>query len=158
MEKLRARYAPKLAAQQERIRRAEQRVEREKSQASQQTMQTAISFGASILGAMFGRKLASATNVNRAATSMRSAGRSLREQQDVGQAKENVEAEQQKLADIEAQLQAELDPLEGPATAESFELEELEIKPRKSDLNVTQVVLAWLPHQLDDAGIATPLY
>jgi len=158
MEKLRARYAPKLAAQQERIRRAEQRVEREKSQATQQSMQTAISFGASILGAMFGRKLASATNVNRAATSMRSAGRTLREQQDVGQAKENVDAEQQKLADLEAQLQAELDPLEGPATAESFELEELEIKPRKSDLNVTQVVLAWLPHQLDATGIATPLY
>src|SRR5690606_13834000 len=71
VEKLRARYAPKFKALDERLRRAQQRVEKEKSQASQQTYSAAISFGASILSALTGRKLTSSGNIGRAATSAR---------------------------------------------------------------------------------------
>src|SRR5690606_34299299 len=41
--KLRAKYAPKLATAQEQVRKAQQRVEKEKAQATQQTFQAAIS-------------------------------------------------------------------------------------------------------------------
>ena len=55
-EKLRQKYAPKIAALEERKRRAEQAVARENEQAKQQGLQTAISVGATILGAFLGRK------------------------------------------------------------------------------------------------------
>src|SRR5690606_31877942 len=90
------------------IRKAEQRVEREKAQASHQVMQTAISFGTSILGALFGRKLASATNIGRAATSMRSASRAAQQRADVGQAQESVEALRERLASLDEEFQAEV--------------------------------------------------
>jgi hypothetical protein len=45
VEKLRQSYGPKLSALQERIRRGEQRVEREEAQVGQQKIQTAISVG-----------------------------------------------------------------------------------------------------------------
>jgi hypothetical protein len=50
MPPLRERYAPKLARLGDRIRRAPQRVEVEKSQYRQQKMQTAVSIGATVLG------------------------------------------------------------------------------------------------------------
>ena len=67
-EKLRQKYAPRLAALQERIRRAEQAREREAEQATQAELQTAISFGATLLGAFIGRKAVSVSTVGRATT------------------------------------------------------------------------------------------
>ncbi len=58
LEKLRKRFAPKLARLTEKIEKAEGRVHREKSQYDHQKLQTAISFGSTLLGALFGRKLA----------------------------------------------------------------------------------------------------
>jgi hypothetical protein len=66
LEKLRKRYTPKLARLQDRIRRAEQRVEREQDQQRQQKLQTAVSLGATVLGALFGRRVASVGTVGRA--------------------------------------------------------------------------------------------
>ncbi|HOC19536.1 MAG TPA: hypothetical protein PKK95_14790, partial [Vicinamibacterales bacterium] len=53
---LRERYAKRLAQLQDRLRRAQEAREREQNQASTQKMQTAISFGATLLGALMGRK------------------------------------------------------------------------------------------------------
>ena len=60
VEKLRAKYAPKLTTIQEQMRKALQKVEKERLQSQNQTMQVAVTVGTSILGAVFGRKLASA--------------------------------------------------------------------------------------------------
>lgn len=143
VEKLRAKYAPKLGLVQERLRRAMQKVEKEKSQATQQTMSAALSWGSSLLGAVFGRKLASAANVNRAASAMRAAGRIGREKQDVTLAEENVKALQDELADLEAQFKAETDALQETGNPDRLSVEEIEIKPRKADITITQVALAW---------------
>src|SRR4029077_20514926 len=62
-ETLRQKYAPKVAALQERRRRAEQAVERESEQAKAQGIQTAISVGATILGAFLGRKSITASTI-----------------------------------------------------------------------------------------------
>ena len=56
------------------------------------------------LGAFLGRKTISATNIGRATTAIRGAGRAIKESKDVGQAEENVSALQQQLADLEAQF------------------------------------------------------
>jgi hypothetical protein len=55
VEKLRRAYAPKIAALEDRIRRADQATQREREQASQQKVQTALSIGATLLGAFMGR-------------------------------------------------------------------------------------------------------
>ncbi len=145
IEKLRQKYAPKIAALQERLRKAEIKVEKEKSQASQQSLSAALSIGASILGAMFGRKLASATNVSRAATSARAAGRIARERQDVAHAAEGVEALQQRLAELESEFRGETEKIQAGLAADSLPLEEVSIQPKKSEISVNPVVLAWVP-------------
>jgi hypothetical protein len=145
VEKLRQKYAPKIAALEERIRKAQIKVEKEKAQASQQTMNTVFSFGASILGAVFGRKLMSTSNVTRAASSMRQANKIMRERQDVSDASEGVEVLRQQLSDLNSQFQSETQSLQAGLAPDCLKLEEVLIQPKKSDISVTQVALVWQP-------------
>jgi hypothetical protein len=145
VEKLRAKYAPKIASLQEQIRKAEQRVEREKAQAAQQTMNAAITIGSSILGALFGRKLASASTMSRAATSMRAAGRIAKERQDIGQASESVEALNERLAKLEEEFRTECDKISEQMDGSSLDLTEAPIAPKKTDILVGPVMLVWQP-------------
>jgi hypothetical protein len=145
VEKLRQKYAAKWSTLQEQIRKAEQRVAKEKEQASQQTMSSVIHFGTSLLGALTGRKLFSATNASKMGTSMRSASKIMKERQDIGQAEETVEVYQQRLADLEKQFQAESDQITSDLAAESIKVEPVELQPKKSDISVSRVAILWVP-------------
>src|SRR5262249_50689878 len=133
-ERLRQKYASKIAALQERLRRAQQTVAREKEQVTQQGLQTAISVGATILGAILGRKTVSVSNVGRATTAARGAGRVFKEQQDVGRAGENVQVVQQQLAELEAQFTAEAATLEMATPGVADALEAVAIRPKKTNV------------------------
>ena len=75
VEALRKKYAPKIAALEERLRRAAAgRKHGSGSRSSQQGVQAAISLGATILGAVLGRKTVSVGNIGRATTAARGAG------------------------------------------------------------------------------------
>jgi hypothetical protein len=156
VEKLRQKYAPKIATLEERIRKAQIKVEKEQSQATQQTMNTALSVGASILGAIFGRKLMSTTNVTRAASSMRQAGKIARERQDVADAAEGVEVLQQQLSDLNAQFTAETEKLQSGLAPDTLALEEVQIAPKKADIAVQQVCLVWQPWIVRMDGAVEP--
>ena len=145
IEKLRKQYATKIDRVQDAIRRHQQRVETEKSQANSATMSTVVSFGTTVLSALFGRKLASSSNVSRAATSMRSASRAAGQRGDVRRAEENLEDAQAELRAQESELQSEIDRLHSAYAPESIAIEPYEVTARKSDLNVSEPQLIWLP-------------
>ncbi len=146
VQKLRDRYTPKVVAMNERIRRAQQAVAREKEQASASKWNTAISFGSTILGAFLGRKTISAGTVGRATTAVRGASRTYKESQDVGRAGETVEALQQRLADLQTQFESETGEIASQTDAQTEELETLTLKPKKANISVKVIVLAWTPH------------
>ncbi|MBA5868210.1 MAG: ATP-binding protein [Nitrospira sp. CR1.3] len=152
---LRQKYASKIAMLQERIRRAEQKKEKQQTESRSSQVQAAITVGASILGAFLGRKTISATNLGRATTAIRSAGRVMKESQDVGQAEENVAALQQQLADLEAQFKSESDALASATDPLNEKLESIAIKPTKTNIAVKLVALAWTPHWRDATGMLT---
>ena len=154
-DSLRQKYAPKIAALQDRIRRAGQMVERQQAESRSSQMQAAISVGASILGAFLGRKTISATNIGRATTAIRGAERAIKESKDVGQAEENVSALQQQLADLEAQFKTETDALAAATDPLSEKLETMSLKPTKANIAVKLVALAWTPHWQDGKGTLT---
>jgi hypothetical protein len=145
VEKLELRYASKLAAVKEQLRKAELRLATERSQSAQQTISAAVSLGASMLGALLGRKVTSTANVNRAGSAIRAATRAAKEHGDIGQAETTVEGLQRKLADLEAEFNAEATELQTAARPEVFELRAVRIRPRKSEIAVERVVLAWVP-------------
>jgi hypothetical protein len=155
VEKLRKRYAPKLSRLQERIRKAEQRIERERSQYKQQKLQSALSVGATLLGALFGRKVGSVGNVGRATTAARGMGRAARERGDIARAEESREALEQELRALEDTFEEALAGLRDEAALET-ECEEMLVRPRKADLSIERVVLVWTPWRFGPEGIAEP--
>jgi len=155
VEGLRQKYSLKIAALQERIRRAEQAVQRETSQASQAKLQTAISFGTTLLGAFLGRKAVTSSTLGRATTAVRGIGRSMKEQEDIGRATESVEALQGNLSQIETELQLEIQSLEARINRQNEPLETVTIKPKKTSISVQLVALAWAPFWIDQSGKAT---
>lgn len=156
-DELVAKYTRKVVDIEERIRKAEQKVAKEQSQASEKKWQAGLSFLTSLLGMASGRKLVSGTNLNRAASAMRATGKIAREQQDVAQAQDNVETLQQQLSDLQVQMKTETAELQESVSPEKLHLESVEIKPKKSDIEVTQVALAWFPHAIAPDGKLTPL-
>src|SRR5262245_13576007 len=155
IENLRKKYAPKITTLQNRILRAQQAVQRESAQANQAKLQTAISFGTTILGAFLGRKAVSVSTLGRATTAARGVGRSMKEQQDIGRAQDSVEALQSQLADLEAELQTETQLLEAKIDAQNEQLEKISIKPKKSNISVQLVSLAWAPFWQNESGEPT---
>jgi hypothetical protein len=158
VEVLRKKYAPKFAVLQDRIRRAQQAVERETQQAQQAKMQAAVSFGATLLGAFLGRKAVSAATLGRATTAVRGVGRSMKESQDIARAGETVEAMQQQLADLEGQLQAETAALDVSTDPAAEKLESITLKPKKTNISITLLTLAWTPYWREVGGTKTPAW
>jgi hypothetical protein len=155
---LRRKWQAKLLQLQDQVRRAEERREREQSQLSQQKMQTAVSIGSSILGALLGRKAISATNVGRVGSAARSAGRWGRESQDVERAEENIEVVKQRLADAQREVEAEVASLETRFDAAAIELRSVEVPARKSDIAVGEIALVWAPWRKGADGFPAPAH
>ncbi len=145
VEKLKSKYQPRVAAVQDRIRRSEERVRRETAQYEASRSQSMISLGASLLGALFGRKLASSANVGRAATAARGVSRAAQQKDDIGGAEEALRAARRELVELELAFQREVDELGNPPEPEAMGLLEVPIKPRKSDTAVERVALVWVP-------------
>jgi hypothetical protein len=152
VEKLRTKYTPKIASIQEQIRKAEQRVEKEKAQASATQLNAALSIGSSLLGALFGRKLASSANVGRAASGMRAATRIAKERQDIGQANESVEALAERLALLNEELKTETEKIAEQLDSSALELAEIQIAPKKTEIVIGQVLLVWQPYLVKADG------
>jgi len=145
MESLRRKYGPKIAVLEDRIRRAEQRVEKEKADVRQAGVQTAVSLGATLLGALMGRKTFSTGNIGRASTTIRTGMRTAKERSDIAAAADNVEALQQQRADLEAEFSAEMKVLEGATDPLLQKIEAVVKRPRKTDIAVRLLALVWIP-------------
>ncbi len=158
VEKLRKRFGPRLSRMQERLRKAQVRVEREKAQMGQQTMQTAVSVGATLIGAIFGRKTMSTGTIGRATTSMRGVGRISREKQDIERAKREVLVVREKLTDLEEEFQTEIAQLGKEFLPEDLHLNEIIIHPKKTDIMVKQLALLWMPWKVSQDGLVEPAF
>jgi Skp family chaperone for outer membrane proteins len=151
--KLRGKHAAKLKSLDERLRRAADRVEREKSQYSQRKLDTAISIGTSVLGAIFGGRSAATT---RAGSAARSAGRVFSEHGDVARAGETLESLTTERNALLAAIEQEAAALAAGLEPAGIALERIRIAPRKSDIAVGRVAIAWEPWRAGPDGFPRP--
>jgi hypothetical protein len=156
MARVRARQAAKLASIEDRLTRARQKVEKEKAEAQNQSMQTYVSIGSAVIGALFGRKKISSTTIGKAATSMRTASRAARQQADVAHAEESLSSLEEKRRLLEDELDAELERIRLEFAPERMALERVEVPARKTGTTVEDVVLAWVPRRERAAEASRP--
>ncbi len=153
VEALRKKYASKTTTLEERKRKAEQAVEREKDQARSAGFNTITSIGSTLLGAFTGRKVS-----GRAATALRQAGRTASQRGDIKRAEETVEAVDAQIQELEAQFQEEVARIDSALDPQSEVLETVSIRPKKTDINLQLVALAWAPYWQDSEGTLKPAW
>jgi hypothetical protein len=141
---LRRKYAKRLVTLEERQRRAGQKLAREKDQASNQTMSSALSVGGSLLGALFGGGRRSSV-LTKASTAARSVGRIGKERSDVTHAEAELTALHEQYAALSEEVETAVRALESEFDPAAIRIEVVPVKPRKSDTTVEEVALVWQP-------------
>ncbi len=158
VEKVREKFAAKRTTLADQLRRAEERVGRERDQLTERRTQTAVSIGSAVLGALFGRKAISAGSVGRAATAMRTASRVGREKEDVTRAEDSLDVLRQRLADFDAECETDLKAAGDSLDVASLPLERRSLAPRKGDIAVGEIALAWVPWRHGADGFPAPAW
>jgi hypothetical protein len=142
VDRLRRKWDTKLTTARERVRRAEARVASEKQDVQQSTMQTTVSFGATILGAVLGWRGGGLGTLGRATTAARGVGRSMKERQQVDRAEETLAADKEALALLEAQAEAEVAAVAGGSDIPAS-IERMAMRPRRGGTTVDLVAVVW---------------
>lgn len=158
VDALRDKFSKKIATLQERLRKAKATVEKQEEQAQKAKLDTALSIGATLLGAFTGRKVLSTTNINKAKSAMRATGKAADERKDVERAEETVKAIEKQLADLQVEFDNQLEELEEKMDLMTEELEEILIKPRKTDITISLLSFVWTPYWKDENGNLEPAW
>jgi hypothetical protein len=108
-------------------------------------MQSAISLGATVLGALFGSRRLGTGTLGRATTAARSAGRMGREKADVDRAEEGADVLRQRLAAFTAECEQAIAALQARLDPQAIAIRKVQVGARKSDIDVTRIVLLWVP-------------
>jgi hypothetical protein len=144
--KIRKRYATKTTTLENRLLRAEQSLEREQQQASKKHLDTVVSFGTAILGAVLGRKRVSASTTQKIGTAVKSASSSRKEAGDVERARRTAEQVRADITELEAHLADEIAALDVSGSAQDEELTEIVVKAKTSDVRLPVFGLLWVPY------------
>lgn len=142
---LREQMGKKLSTLENKLERAEVKVQKESDQASSKTMDAILGAGSALFSAFLSRKKVSATNARRIGSALKKATGAFGERDDIALAKKQVESIQ---ADIDA-LAAQFEK-EQAAIAERFdvgnaELETVQLYPKSTGVHIHAFGIGWQP-------------
>ncbi|MBK6769609.1 MAG: ATP-binding protein [Ardenticatenales bacterium] len=129
---LKAKYGPKMRLLEERLRKAEQRVDKEQTDAS-------TGLAGTILGAVLGRR----TVLGMAKEAARGVSRGMREREDVSRAKEDVAAAKEQIEALDRSFQDDIAAIEARIDPAAVEIETVSLRPTKANVVVRACALAW---------------
>jgi hypothetical protein len=141
VDKLTRKYEKKLNSVGSKLERAEISLEKKKAKASARKTEIAVSVGESVLGMFMGRR-----STRAASTAMSKYRQSKTAQMNVKEAEEKVEALQEEIEALEEELKEETEKITEEWDESLQELKEISIRPRKRDIDVKMLSVAWLPH------------
>ena len=127
------------------IHRAQERSAREAAQVSDKKRDAWISAAATIGSVLFGRKSLSRTALGRATTAVRGVGRVQKEEREAEVAAARVAELQSERDALSRELDDDLRRLAAELDGAAETLEEVEIAPRRADVEVRWTGLAWVP-------------
>ena len=156
--KLRKRYASKTTTLENRLLRANQAIEREKEQSSKKKLDTVVSIGTAVLGALLGRKRLTSSSASKVGTAIKTAGSARKEAADVKRAEETATKVREEIEALNARLEEEVAALETAYDAQDEELTETEVKAKSTDIQVSVVALCWTPYLADNKGRLKPAW
>lgn len=143
VEKLKVKFVKENDSIETKLSKLYEKLQKEEIQATSTTTDTIISIGTSLLGAFFGNSVINKTNIGKVATSAKGASKILKERNDVKQVENEIlELQQQKEA-LKTLLENEIGKINLANQSSNFPIEEIFIKPKRSDIYNTKLALLW---------------
>lgn len=140
VDKLEAKYATKIDRLEARLRRKQRELADDEAQYSARKREEVVGIGESVLGFFMGRR--STRVLSRASTKRRL---TTKAKLDIEETKEEIEDLNKQLAELEAELKEATDEITNRWVDALTDLTTEEIAPRRTDVNVQLVALAWMP-------------
>ncbi|MDX9953451.1 MAG: hypothetical protein RBT75_05125 [Anaerolineae bacterium] len=139
VDKLRAKYASRINTLEDRLRRAQATLTKKEADARARKQDALISAGETVFNLFSGRRRSVSAAVNKVT-------RSATVKHDIEAAEEQVEAVQADLLNMQEELKVQTEEITANWERTLGDLEEVAIKPRRTDVNVALFALAWAPH------------
>ncbi|MCD8575015.1 MAG: DUF87 domain-containing protein [Erysipelotrichaceae bacterium] len=147
IEALKKKYATRMNTLEDRLRRAQQAVEKQSTLANQKKMDAMVSTGTAIFSALFGSKKISATSITRVGSAMKSSSKALKSGQGIEQAQETLESVQNQLQELSQELENHVLKISDDYDVTTDYLEEVEIRATSNNISIPLVALAWVPKE-----------
>jgi hypothetical protein len=141
VDDLREKYAKRIGKLEDDRKSASRTLEREKAEASSAKVDTAMTIGKTLLGALFGRK-----SRRSASSSATRAGNAWTQSRQAQVAEDRVEDLDRQLERLDAELREEIDQARTALDPMTEELETVKVTPLKKNITVNAVGLIWLPY------------
>ncbi len=156
--KIRKRYASKVTTLENRLLRAEQAIAVQSEQSTKRKLDTVVSFGTVILGAVLGRKRISSASASKMGTAIKTASSARKEAADVERAKATADKVRADMQDLSKALEKEVAALDTTFDAQAETLEEIVVRAKSTDIHVAVTGLVWLPYVAGDKGRLRPAW
>ncbi|GDX82326.1 ATP-binding protein [Deltaproteobacteria bacterium] len=137
---LQAKMAPRIAAQAERVRKAQARLSKEEADAAAANLDTVATWGGAIFGAFFGRGSA----VSKVTQAARTTNRNLGAHDDVSAAQESLSEAVSAQRMLASELEERLRQVGGRYASDTLQFDTVEVRARKADTDVRSVALLWV--------------
>ena len=118
------------------------KLEKEQFQANTTTTDAIISIGTSLLGAFFG-KSTTATTLGKVASSAKGATKILKEKSDVKYVESEIQQLQIEKEELQKTLENEISKINEENKISNFQIEEIFIKPKRTDIFNVKLELLW---------------
>jgi hypothetical protein len=144
VDTLRDKYEVKLQRLEERLTREERELEEDKAEYKGRMGEEVLSGLSSVIGALgvFGRKSRSLSGLSRAATKRRMTSSA---KADIAESEAEIERLKADFEALKAEMEQEAEALTEQWSDAAGDIEEIDVKPRKTDVKVQTVALAWAP-------------
>lgn len=143
IEKIKSRFQTRYGRLEDKLQRLEFKLEKEKSDVTTKTTDTIIGIGMTVLGAIFGRKAMSASTISRGATTIKKAKSAFGERNDVKNTLLLMDNVKEDMAKLQDDLQDEIDKTNDQFSIDNYEISEIAIKPRRSDVSIEDIAILW---------------
>ncbi len=143
LQKLKQKYEKDYERLQNRIEKAQLKLEKEKSDVTSKTTETFIDIGLTIFSALFGRKKLSRTTISRGASSIKKGREIFNEKDDVLRAEALLKSTQKEVEELEKDFKEEVEKLEQSFSVDNYPISIKLIKPRRRDIAIEDMALLW---------------
>jgi hypothetical protein len=141
IDEINERYKKKLDTLEDRLRRYEAKLAEREADVAARKRETVVSVGESMVGLFLGRR-----STRMASTALSKQRQAAKAKLRVEEAEDDVKALQEDIEELEEELQEEVAVIQERWEEALETFEEAKVTPRRADIQIDLVALAWVPH------------